>query len=323
MTVALLVILFFVVVVGLGVAKAQTDLKTAATTRERISSSYAVDEIYVSSVDGSIIALAFDRQKLLLGNKRAEREYDFAQIAAVEVVENGATVTQTNRGSQLLGAAAGGLVFGGVGAVIGGLSGSTRSRSRLVELLLKITVDDRIEPIHIIRFLRAPSKKGIDPNGLIATPARAAVERVHAHLINAMRQAQREQHGSMQVASGVADLHKLFEMRQAGALTEEEFSEQKARLLAGKATSTPELTNQSSTFAVVLGSAGRQLIAVIKEVRLLRPELGLAEARDLVQGAPAALLRGVTAETAERVRQRLVAVGASVQVREEGTAVSS
>jgi len=144
-------------------------------------------------------------------------------------VERPLTVTSTNRGSQLLGSAVGGLL-GPLGAVVGGLSGSSRSRGRLRRLTLKIFVDDYAKPVHAISFFRDGSSKGTDPDEPRVRDAREKADRFHAHVLNAMRQA-KKQASSGPPTSSASELRTLWEMKQAGALTEEEFVQQKSHLL--------------------------------------------------------------------------------------------
>lgn len=67
-------------------------------------------------------------------------------------------------------------------------------------------------------------------------------------------------------------------------------------------------------FDVVLEDAGAQKIAVIKEVRTFT-NLGLKEAKDLVDGAPAKILEKVNKETAEKAKAALEAAGAKASVK--------
>jgi large subunit ribosomal protein L7/L12 len=71
---------------------------------------------------------------------------------------------------------------------------------------------------------------------------------------------------------------------------------------------------EKDDFDVVLTGAGAQKIQVIKEVRGLT-SLGLKEAKDLVDGAPANVLEGVDKETAEKAKATLEAAGATVELK--------
>jgi large subunit ribosomal protein L7/L12 len=71
---------------------------------------------------------------------------------------------------------------------------------------------------------------------------------------------------------------------------------------------------EKSSFDVVLTSAGAGKIGVIKVVRAVTG-LGLKEAKDLVDSAPAAVKEGVNQEEADAVKAQLEEVGASVELK--------
>ncbi|MFS3127147.1 50S ribosomal protein L7/L12 [Nocardioides sp. Bht2] len=71
---------------------------------------------------------------------------------------------------------------------------------------------------------------------------------------------------------------------------------------------------EKSDFDVVLEAAGDKKINVIKEVRGLT-SLGLKEAKELVEGAPKAILEGVDKATAEKAKEALEGAGATVSVK--------
>jgi large subunit ribosomal protein L7/L12 len=75
-----------------------------------------------------------------------------------------------------------------------------------------------------------------------------------------------------------------------------------------------EAAEEKDEFDVVLGSAGEKKIQVIKEVRALT-NLGLKEAKELVDGAPKPVLEKVNKETADAAKEKLEAAGASVEVK--------
>ena len=76
----------------------------------------------------------------------------------------------------------------------------------------------------------------------------------------------------------------------------------------------PEAVEEKTSFDVVLTGAGQQKIQVIKVVRAVTG-LGLKEAKDLVDGAPAAVKEGVNKEEADSVKAQLEDAGASVEVK--------
>ena len=75
-----------------------------------------------------------------------------------------------------------------------------------------------------------------------------------------------------------------------------------------------EVVEEQDEFDVILEDAGDKKIQVIKEVRTLT-SLGLKEAKDLVEGAPKAVVEKVNKEAAEKAKAALEAAGAKVSVK--------
>ena len=71
---------------------------------------------------------------------------------------------------------------------------------------------------------------------------------------------------------------------------------------------------EQTEFDVVLTSAGDKKIAVIKEVRSITG-LGLKEAKDLVESAPAPVLEGVEKDAAEEAKSKIEDAGGSVELK--------
>ena len=83
---------------------------------------------------------------------------------------------------------------------------------------------------------------------------------------------------------------------------------------AGGAAAPAEAAEEQTEFTVTLTSGGDKRINVIKEVRTVRPDLGLKEAKDLVEGAPQNVKENVSKQEAEEVKKKLEAAGATVTV---------
>ncbi|MHB1509036.1 MAG: 50S ribosomal protein L7/L12 [Acidimicrobiales bacterium] len=86
-----------------------------------------------------------------------------------------------------------------------------------------------------------------------------------------------------------------------------------APALAGAAEAAPAEEEQDE-FDVILTAAGDKKIQVIKEVRALT-NLGLKEAKDLVDGAPKAVLEKISKEDAEKAKSQLETAGATVELK--------
>jgi large subunit ribosomal protein L7/L12 len=86
--------------------------------------------------------------------------------------------------------------------------------------------------------------------------------------------------------------------------------------VAGAGAAAPaEAVEEQTEFTVVITAAGDKKINVIKEVRAVRPDLGLKEAKDLVEGAPQNVKENVSKQEAEEVKKKLEEAGASVQIK--------
>src|SRR5246127_843124 len=77
----------------------------------------------------------------------------------------------------------------------------------------------------------------------------------------------------------------------------------------------PAAAEEQTEFTVVLTAGGDKKINVIKEVRAVRPDLGLKEAKDLVEGAPQNVKENVSKQEAEDVKKKLEEAGAIVQIK--------
>ena len=76
-----------------------------------------------------------------------------------------------------------------------------------------------------------------------------------------------------------------------------------------------EAAEEQTEFTVVLTAGGDKKINVIKEVRAVRPDLGLKEAKDLVEGAPQNVKENVSKQEAEDIKKKLEEAGASVSIK--------
>ena len=88
-----------------------------------------------------------------------------------------------------------------------------------------------------------------------------------------------------------------------------------AAAAAGPAAAPAEAAEEQSEFDVILEAAGEKKIGVIKVVREIVSGLGLKEAKDLVDGAPKAVIEKGTKEAAEEAKSKLEAAGATVTVK--------
>jgi large subunit ribosomal protein L7/L12 len=122
----------------------------------------------------------------------------------------------------------------------------------------------------------------------------------------------------------VEDLSKLtvLEASELSKLLEEKWGVSAAAPVAmaapagaGAGAAPAAAIEEQTEFTVVLTAGGDKKINVIKEVRGIRPDLGLKEAKDLVEAAPANVLENVSKQAAEDAKKKLEEAGASISIK--------
>ncbi len=123
-----------------------------------------------------------------------------------------------------------------------------------------------------------------------------------------------------QILDGIADL-SVIELSELLKEFEEKFGVSAAAPVAvaapaaaGGGADAGAAEEEKSDFDVILTSGGEKKIAVIKEVRSLT-NLGLKEAKDLVDGAPKPVLEKVSKADADKAKAALEAAGATVELK--------
>ena len=109
----------------------------------------------------------------------------------------------------------------------------------------------------------------------------------------------------------------LVEVMELVKAMEEKFGVSAAApvaVAAGPAAAAAAPAEEQTEFTVVLKAAGEKKVEVIKVVRAITG-LGLKEAKDLVESAPATVKDGVTKEDAAKMKEKLEAAGASIEIK--------
>ena len=122
----------------------------------------------------------------------------------------------------------------------------------------------------------------------------------------------------------MADLNKIVdELSKLTVVEAAELSKQleekwgvtaAAPVAAAPAAGSSAPVEEKTEFTIFLNAAGDKKINVIKEVRSITG-LGLKEAKDLVEGAPKEVKKGVSKKDAEEAKKKLVAAGAKVELK--------
>ncbi|MFQ5380386.1 MAG: 50S ribosomal protein L7/L12 [Dehalococcoidia bacterium] len=114
----------------------------------------------------------------------------------------------------------------------------------------------------------------------------------------------------------------ILELRDLNKAIEEEFGITAAAPMVmaagaadgGGAAAAAAADDEKTEFDVVLKSFGDKKINVIKAIREVVSGLGLKEAKDLVEGAPAKVREGVAKEEADEIKAKLTEAGATVEI---------
>lgn len=109
----------------------------------------------------------------------------------------------------------------------------------------------------------------------------------------------------------------VVELNQLVKALEKKFDVKPQMAAAAAPTAAPaeEKAEEKAIYDVILADAGKNKISVIKTVRQIKQDLGLKEAKDLVEKAPQTLLKEVKKEEAEEAKKKLEEAGAKVEFK--------
>ncbi len=168
----------------------------------------------------------------------------YKDVLASEISENGNTITRSSRSSQLGGALIGGLALGGVGAIIGGLSGKTVSSDNVQGIDLHLIVNRTNSPIHSINFLEASGENSeIKKSSVLYQESMQKARNWHSLFQVIIRQAneddkikereiaQKTLH-SIEHKSVVDKIKELVDLRDQEVISDAEFTTLKEKLLS-------------------------------------------------------------------------------------------
>lgn len=214
--------------------------------------------------EGHYFLLDEENQQILYAHSKmatlgtTSKVIPFAEIAGVDISENGNSVFQKSTASAVGRAIVGGVLLGGVGAVIGGVTGKNKEKKTLESYNITIQMTNMKEPSYVINLVdesfelddsnkakyEAISKfanniKATLLNIIKANEAKLNLAQAQvAAVLNAKAQQQMLERKETQAiepeekTSSVADeIKKLSELHKTGVLTDEEFEEQKRKLL--------------------------------------------------------------------------------------------
>lgn len=160
-----------------------------------------------------------------LGKAEYPLIHKFSDVVEFELLEDGGTITSGGVGRAVAGAA----LFGGVGAVVGGVTGGKKSKAVCYSLQLKITLNTLENPTEYITFIKGETKSK-DPI------YRERYESAHKclsmfQIIVDMCEKENSTTSSPQLIDVAGEIKKFKELLDMGAITQEEFDAKKKQLL--------------------------------------------------------------------------------------------
>lgn len=223
----ILFILFAVVGVFVYLGVKSPDKTTAYASMDAIinklkdkDQSLYIDKKYSDQTTG--VALAKKQKKIIVTVNNDAKVYDYSDLTGVEVEIDGNQASSAN----LAGAAVGGLLFGGAGAVVGAMTKSKTHKT----IKLKLYFSDVHNPTYHVYFLKQISETStmypIVKNALID------VDEWYGRMFSILKQQTSSIPASK--SDSIADeISKLSQLKINGVISDEEFIKAKTQLLAG------------------------------------------------------------------------------------------
>lgn len=155
---------------------------------------------------------------------KTQQIYSYDDIVDFELLEDGESVASGGLGRALVG----GVLFGGVGAIVGGVTGRKKSKDVCSSLRLKVTMDDISRPVVYINFIESKMKKSGYAYKTIADSAQEALSTFQLICDNRNTANSSAQN---KVNSPSEEIMKFKQLLDAEAITLEEYEAKKKELL--------------------------------------------------------------------------------------------
>ena len=215
---------------GLGLDYSYSRLYTGAAVKERLAARNGNQELTANNRGIRHIGLlSFDDNAqtfTILKRKENQAIYHYNQIVDFELLENGETVTKGGLGRAVVG----GILFGGVGAVVGGVTASRRARGVCRSLKIKITFRNSPNLTEYINFIDTETMTDSSFYQIRYEDAQetlSALQLAVEQIENSVVAEPPTEH----VASDADEILKFKQLLDMGAITQEEFDAKKKQLL--------------------------------------------------------------------------------------------
>jgi len=193
-----------------------------------------------------IFAIDEINDKIALVTESVNHIVSFSDIIGVELIEDGNTVSKKSTTRTIGGAIVGGVLAGGVGTIVGGLSGNSTQKSKVSSLFVKILLRSLDKPSLLItcfdsRTMTTEHKASIETDGKresyiykIGKKNADDIKDLVSVIIDRIDNKTEAKPITVETkpSNSIADeLLKLNELKEKGILTEEEFTLQKNKIL--------------------------------------------------------------------------------------------
>ncbi|EOH55844.1 TPA: SHOCT domain-containing protein [Enterococcus faecium] len=178
------------------------------------------------TIEKSIFIDTEKRQFKIKGLFNSSSIYDLDKINSYELVENGTSISSGGLGRAAIGA----LAFGGVGAIVGAVTGKKKDNTIIEHLNIKINMNDLDKPVIYLPLISKKTKR----SSMLYKNAIVQADKILSTLDILLKETSKEQINIIaenQVFSPADELRKYKELLDDGIINQEEFNIKKKELL--------------------------------------------------------------------------------------------
>lgn len=208
---------------------------TAVASNESALSNFTATKTIEGPLGTYKVCVDEANEKVAYISKEGTKVFSFEDMISVELLESGVTISKKSTARTLGGALVGGVLAGGAGMVVGGLSGSSRERRKVSSIIVKVTLRDVSNPsLNIVCFENYKLPPYSDEEGmyLFYGPAQEIVDTLTVIIDKVDARSPKTETSVNPTSNSLSDeIAKLHQMLKDGIITEEEFSKMKDKLI--------------------------------------------------------------------------------------------